>query len=67
METDCSGRYSTEEDVTVTSCNMGNPDWEQDKNLSLTIVAKHGSAAQKSLWNLSLEFFKIQITRSPLI
>lgn len=68
MEADYSGRYLIKgEDITVTSCNMGNPDWEQDKNLSLTRVVKHESATQKSLWNLSLEIFKIQITKSPLI
>lgn len=68
VEADYCGRYSVKgEDTTVTSCNMGNSDWEQDKNLSPIRVVKHESIIQKSLWNLSLEIFKIQKTKSPLI
>lgn len=45
---------------------MGNSDWEQDKNLSPTRVVKHEWAAQKRLWNLSLEIFKTQDNQVPV-
>lgn len=65
MEADYSWRCTAKGgEITVTSCNKGNSDWEQGKNLSPTGVVKHRNGLSREAVESALGDFQTQLTKS---